>query len=129
SHSRMAQQDVEHVADPHAAAAARVVDLARRAAFGGEPVCAHHVACIGPVAFGIEIAAVQYRVLETSLDLGDLLGKAAGGEDLPATRPGVVEPARHDALEPVAAEELDRQRFWRHFADRVRAEWAQRIAL
>src|SRR5579864_4256648 len=54
----VAEQDVQHVADSHAAATADVVDLTGCAALGRQPVGAHHVTCVGPVPLGIEIAAL-----------------------------------------------------------------------
>src|SRR5579864_8467161 len=106
----MAQQDVEHVSHAHAAAAADIVDLARRALLCCEPVGADHVAGVGPVALRIEVAAVQHRVLQARLDLRNLLGKAAGGEYLATPWSGVIEAARDDALHGIAAEILNCER-------------------
>src|SRR6266542_824838 len=123
------QQDIEHLANRHARAAADVVDLARLAALRGQPAGAHHVPRIGPVATRVQVTDFDDRWADLSLDLGDLFGEAAGGEDLAAPRAGVVEAARYDASEAIAAEVLDGQHLLPNLAHRVRAERAERIAL
>src|SRR5439155_10565694 len=87
-HLRVREQDVEHLANGVRAPASDVVRLAGFRALEREPVRANDVANVGEVALRREVAVLDYRREDPSLDLRDLLREGAVGEDSAAARSG-----------------------------------------
>src|SRR6267154_2183939 len=126
---REAEEVIQHRADGPVLARADVVDLAGLALLEREPVGPHHVAHVGEIAAGLEIADPDHRRAATLLDVGDLLREIRADEHRAAARALVVEAARSDDRQLEAHEVLIAQHVLAHLAHRVGGEGAQRIGL
>ena len=105
------EQQLEHLADRAPAAAADVVGLARVALVEQQPVGAHHVAHVGEVAHGVEIADLDHGGRRPCSISAIWRAKRALGEGLAAPGPGVVEgPRQHHAQPARRTVELPRAR-------------------
>jgi hypothetical protein len=113
------KQDVEHLSDRPALAAADVVDLARLALVERKPVRADHVADVGPVALARQVTVVDHWLVLSCLDQRDLARHGAGHEVRATARAGVIETSCDDQMHAVRLEVLVRELVLRHLADRV----------
>lgn len=112
-------EGVENPLDWVAFAGADVVDFARITFGDGEVVGADHVAHVGEVALGVEVADRDYGFLFACFDEGDLAGEGCGYECFGLAGADVVEGSDADCGLLVAEEILEGESVLRDLADSV----------